>query len=173
MLENGRSKNKNGGVKKKVHHKNIQRWEMTTRSVKEKKCKSSSTNHQSTNDKNVMNYKHLQEEVLIPRWLFPFHRHRCWLNILEIKALDFCCFCLLLLILAIIYFETSCKNRWCSFKSFRNQPAVWEWHRNCSDWRWLRPAQREKLKEGRESYDLSEDWYRMEWWKVIQWSRLI
>ena len=77
MLENGRSKNKNGGVKKKVHHKNIQRWEMTTRSVKEKKCKSSSTNHQSNNDKNVMNNKHLQEEVLIPGWLFPFHRHRC------------------------------------------------------------------------------------------------
>ena len=47
MLENGRSKKENGGViiegKKKGHHKDIQRWEMTSRSVKEKKCKSSST----------------------------------------------------------------------------------------------------------------------------------
>ena len=167
MLENGRSKKENGGViiegKKKGHHKDIQRWEMTSRSVKEKKCKSSST-YLQLNDKNAINNKHLQKEVLIPSWFFSFHRHRCWFNILEIKALDSCCFCLLLLILATYFIlnllaKTDDANSNHSATINIIEPAVWEWHRNCSGWRWLRPAQREKLKEGRESYDLSEDCY--------------
>ena len=171
MLENGRSKKENGGViiegKKKGHHKDIQRWEMTSRSVKEKKCKSSST-YLQLNDKNAINNKHLQKEVLIPSWFFSFHRHRCWLNILEIKALDSCCFCLLLLILAT-YFILNLLAKTDDAHSKHSQPSNLQFESDIgtvlvggdSD----QLSARNWKKEGRVMICLTIATYFVTWWR--------